>query len=266
MFTPEERRKMMEDHTEKALAAPRVKRVDKTALSYWFPLIEAAGLPVPKTVIVPMPLQAQECIWALFDGEDGAHPGVMLAFVGHLKLMAEQVGGYPCFLRTDHTSGKHEWDKTCFVKSADVMAQHVADLAMNSEMAGGCGLPWDVWVVREYLPIIPVGVCPLFNNMPVNREFRFFVDDGKVRCWHPYWPMEALEQGDVQADADIATIYEELSDLTNPEFFIIQNMAERAGRAIGGSWSIDILETKRGWFVTDMAEADKSWHWPECSA
>jgi hypothetical protein len=27
---------------------------------------------------------------------------------------------------------------------------------------------------------------------------------------------------------------------------------------------VDILETKRGWFVTDMAEAGKSWHWPGC--
>ena len=27
---------------------------DRTALSYWFPKIEAAGLPVPKTILVKM--------------------------------------------------------------------------------------------------------------------------------------------------------------------------------------------------------------------
>jgi hypothetical protein len=40
--------------------------------------------------------------------------------------------------------------------------------------------------------------------------------------------------------------------------------AKAAGCAVGGAWSVDILETKRGWFVTDMAEAEKSFHWPEC--
>jgi len=33
--------------------------------------------------------------------------------------------------------------------------------------------------------------------------------------------------------------------------------ANATGRAVGGAWSIDILETKRGWHVTDMAEAAK---------
>ncbi len=44
----------------------------------------------------------------------------------------------------------------------------------------------------------------------------------------------------------------------------IRSLASRAGAAIGGAWSVDILETTRGWFVTDMAEAHKSYHWPTC--
>ncbi len=42
---------------------------DRTALSYWFPLIEAAGIPVPRTRIVRMPKEAQEAIWSAFDGK-----------------------------------------------------------------------------------------------------------------------------------------------------------------------------------------------------
>lgn len=30
------------------------------------------------------------------------------------------------------------------------------------------------------------------------------------------------------------------------------------------AWSVDVLETRRGWFVTDMAEAARSFHWPGC--
>ena len=44
----------------------------------------------------------------------------------------------------------------------------------------------------------------------------------------------------------------------------LRNLASAAGKAVGGEWSVDILETRRGWYITDMAEAYKSWHWEGC--
>ena len=44
----------------------------------------------------------------------------------------------------------------------------------------------------------------------------------------------------------------------------LRNLASAAGKAVGGEWSVDILETRRGWYITDMAEAYKSWHWKDC--
>lgn len=41
-------------------------------------------------------------------------------------------------------------------------------------------------------------------------------------------------------------------------------LAAHAGSVVGGAWSVDILETERGWMVTDMAEAHKSFHWEGC--
>lgn len=119
--------------------------------------------------------------------------------------------------------------------------------------------------MREYLPIIPHGICRNYGNMPVCREFRFFVDDGVIRCRHPYWPDHALEQGGLNltlAKYNELCRLPDMNDGLEPE--AIDRLAEAAGRAVGGSWSIDILETKRGWFVTDMAEAHKSYHWEAC--
>jgi len=48
-----------------------MSRRGKTALSYWFPKIEAAGIPVPRTKILRMPREAREAIWAAFDGKGG---------------------------------------------------------------------------------------------------------------------------------------------------------------------------------------------------
>lgn len=231
--------------------------IDKTALSYWFPLIKAAGIPVPITTLIEMPVPAQESIWAAFDGQD-KNGEALLNFCDELKAAASAIG-FPCFLRTDHTSGKHEWDRTCFVRSADDIPQHVFNIAEFSECADMLGLPWSVWAVREFLPTIPLGVCPSYGNMPVCREFRFFVDDGATRCIHPYWPRDSLDQG----GADMSALgYDQLC--RNPFPRDLQELAEAAGKAVGGSWSIDILETQRGWYVTDLAEARKSFHWPEC--
>jgi hypothetical protein len=57
MPNPDEIREMLKasipsDEEMRANAERRLAREDKTCLSYWFPKIEAAGLPVPKTKIV----------------------------------------------------------------------------------------------------------------------------------------------------------------------------------------------------------------------
>jgi hypothetical protein len=74
--------------------------------------------------------------------------------------------------------------------------QHVYDIAEHSEIVSLMGLPWDTWVVREFLPTMPFGICPRYGNMPVCREFRYFIEDERYCCSHPYWPMEAIEQQD----------------------------------------------------------------------
>ena len=40
-------------------------------------------------------------------------------------MAAAKEMGEPFFLRTDHTSAKHSWEETCFVKSTSDLMQHV---------------------------------------------------------------------------------------------------------------------------------------------
>jgi hypothetical protein len=229
---------------------------DKTALSWWFPRIEEAGLPVPRTKIIKMPQAAQKDMWQAFYGKDGS--GALAEFGALLRASAEDLG-VPFFLRTDQTSGKHNWKHTCFVADPAKIGAHVFALAEYSEIAGGLmGLPWHTWVLREFLPTRPLGVCPRYGDMPVCREFRFFVDDGTIRCAHPYWPKKALEDGGswhIDYDALCSTL----------DGDALRGLASAAGKACGGSWAVDILETDRGWVIIDMAEAHKSFHWEGCS-
>jgi hypothetical protein len=193
-------------------------------------------------------------MWGLFDGKDIPDLGDD-SFFQELRNAATGIG-FPCFLRTGMTSGKHEWKNTCYVESASDVPQHVFNIVEFSECADIFGMDWSVWAVRELLPTIPHGVCPRYGNMPVCREFRFFVEDGQIHCFHPYWPLEALKDGGWSGD------YEAMCAV--PDEVELRRLAERVSWVVPGAWSVDILETERGWYVTDMAEAYKSFHWEGC--
>lgn len=230
------------------------RRIDRTCMSFWFPQLEAAGLPVPRTIMVPMSHEAFRDVFRVFDGEE--MQGDAEPFFEAIKKAANEIG-YPCFLRTGQTSAKHSWERSCFLPSADAITAHVIEIIEYSECVSLIGLPCNVWAVREMLPTKPLGVCPGFGNMPLCREFRFFVDGGEVRCWHPYWPKEAIEQG----DGDPA-LYDALASTEGYEQAF--SLAHKAARAVPGAWSVDVLDTERGWYITDMAEAEKSYHAEDC--
>jgi hypothetical protein len=229
-------------------------QVDKTCMSFWFPKLEAARLPVPRTTLVSMSDEALRDVFRVFDGEE-MH-GDAEPFFNALGDASDSIG-YPCFLRTGQTSGKHQWRETCYLPSRDDIQAHVISLIEFSECVQIIGLPCNVWAVRELLPTLPLGTCPNYEGMPLCREFRFFVADGEVKCWHHYWPLGAIEQG----GGNVA-LYDQLCAMDGYEEAF--SLAHKTARVIEGAWSVDILETRNGWYVTDMAEAFKSYHEPGC--
>jgi len=240
------------------------KECDKNCLSYWFPRIQAAGLPVPETRII----RAEIDLTPLMDGESVAG---FEGFLEQLRTAAEAIG-YPVFLRTGHGSGKHDWLRTCCVGAEADIGQHVFNLVEWSACAGIMGLPTEVWVVRQMLPTKPFFTA--FHGMPICREFRLFVENSEVVCCHPYWPRGALvmgfpgnatgREGSRQLPDNFGQLYEALCALPAVERFVVAAIASRAGEAFGGAWSVDVLETERDWCLIDMAEAHCSFHWDGC--
>ncbi len=228
---------------------------DRNCLSWWFPKLQAADLPVPRTEIVRSP--------ELLDLLDGVRPDGYDAFLSELSAAAGRIG-FPCFLRTGLTSGKHQWKDTCYVPSAGVLPMRIAALVEFSELVDILGLPSTVWAVREMLPTTPQ-MTAFSGDMPICREFRFFVRDGEISCWHPYWPKFALLEGFPRGvPDDFDGRYELLCYLPAGDEPAIRSMVDDAGLVLGGEWSVDVLETKLGWYITDVAEAARSFHWPDC--
>lgn len=189
-----------------------------------------------------------------------------------LKAMWSMVGtGYPAFLRSGLTSGKHNWRRTCYVEGPEYLNGSIRAICEYSEMVDIFGLPTDTWVLREMLKTSSLFTA--FEGMPVARERRYFVVDGEVVGHHPYWPPEAIAGDDEsnipelrdQHRADTDDWREKLEHLntdTETDLTTLEALTLKVGAVIPGAWSVDWLwVAERGWVLIDMAWAEESFVW-----
>ena len=101
-----------------------------------------------------------------------------------------------------------------------------------------------------------------WNDMPVNPERRYFVENGFLICHHPYWIKEAIVHPSVE---NWEKLSEEMNLETDEEIVLLSNYARMASRAVKGFWSVDFCKAKDGrWILIDMAVGGCSWHPEDC--
>lgn len=246
----------------KAKPAPRPR--DRTCLSYWFPRIKAAGLPVPRTKILKFAdaRDTEQDFLQIFDCKKIGPKAVK--FVARLESAIRKGFTLPVFLRTGQTSAKHDWERTCKISDLAKLQRHVLAIIEYSEACSFMGVPWDVWAVRPFMILQGTGdVLPLYGNMPVAVEWRVFVRESphgfEVEHIQPYWPVNALVRGGMDKAAAEALLAAQLANGPPPG---ILAMSLEAAMACGGDWSVDWCREIGGdWILTDMAEAAKSYRW-----
>lgn len=210
--------------------------MNQNSMCYWYPRASNLGVPTPTTLFCDL-------------------DSVSVAY------FAKQLG-FPCFLRTDLCSGKHDWKDSCFIPDEASIPSHVEKVLESNVRWQMLGIEPQAFVVREFLQL-----QTLFNafsgSMPINKERRYFVKDGDVLCSHPYWEVSTfnnhparMAEGD-----DWKEKLEILSKRNAAEIFILDDYASRIGKAIGGEWSIDFAQDIHGkWWMLDMALAYNSYH------
>lgn len=229
------------------------KNIDKNDLAYWFPILAATGVKVPRTEI----LKTDFNLLILLDGK---RPNGFADFLESLGAAARRVGSYPIFLRSGHVSGKHEWKNTCFVEKEDDLLQHVVNIIEYGEIASFIGLPVQTWAVREFLPLRHKFTA--FNGMPVANERRFFFRDGKVVCHHPYWPIDSIRNPSCDHWQEIL---KDMSRGGDGSYIHLMTEMECVTKAFDGYWSLDWAQHDDGsWYAIDMALGDDSYHWAGC--
>ena len=220
------------------------------SMTYWWPLVLPLRqqVPMPETRIIDIGWKA---LLAVLDGE----PTPWLPDV----VAAAREIGCPVFMRTDLCSAKHGFEGTCYIGTPADIGRNIFSLVEETvcNWLDPCAI-----AIREYLP--PVYSFTAFRGLPVGRERRHFVEDGRVLCRHPYWPEEAIEPGrpDNPAWRDLLR---GASEETVEESGLLTQYACALSGALPGAWSVDFMCTERGWFFIDCALAKDSWH-PEHEA
>lgn len=219
---------------------------------HWWPRIEGV-LPAPKTEIFRL---IDEQVWDIIGLLDGEPLPTGLAEC--LSYAARTSVGFPLFLRTDQGSAKHDYAHSCLVAKEDDLLPHLATL-----------IEWhmirDLWpqaiVFRELLELN--APFKAFDGLPIAKERRYFVDDGKVMCHHPYWPKGAIEAG--RRWSKLPRRWKKmLADInleSEEEVALLTGLAEEFAEAVPGFYSVDFAQKTDGqWVLIDAARGELSWH------
>lgn len=236
--------------------------MNRNSSHIWLPGLEAAGLPTPRTIVIPY--KHHECV-AIFDGEPSAE---FDRLVDEVAFAAGEIG-IPAFIRTDLGSAKHSGLKGVQITDGSiaesdgsvgwVLSRLLEDQELKfwMEREGPTAI-----LVREWLTL--KAKFTAFDGLAISNERRFFATPEKVLCQHGYWPADVFEDGHEPAIENWRELLQAIHDEPVPEelCFLAMQAAAAAG---GGAWSVDICQDVTGkYWITDMAVASDSWHWPEC--
>lgn len=263
------------------------KEINRTSMHYWWPIVSKLDVPMPKTVFVQTsPFGTMSFIQSILVGileEDETKRTKFEEIVKLVEKAGEEVG-YPFFLRTDTASGKHGWKNTAFVmKKADI-PRHILNTAEDMELKDILGLSYKSLVIRQWLEL-DWRFKAFHGEMPVSRERRYFIREGKVQCHHPYWIEEAIEQahegeggmlfGNIYMHhrlpsnwrIQLAEVNTEIPEEINLLMGYAQNVADTlAEQGDLNYYSVDFAcgRDRKTWWLIDMAEGERSWHQEGC--
>ena len=231
--------------------------MNKSNLLYWFPKIKDLEIPVPKTKTLELNPKNDDLI-SIFDGNSQPLDSQMERILNKTKEI-----GYPLFMKTGEFSGKHYWKTTCYVEKEENLRRQIVNLIEMSLCADITdNLPIDALVFREYIPMKTL-FTGFFGETPINPEFRFFINNGKVQCGHWYWVEDAIAIAEHRLPKGWRVPLRYAKDFysSKEHIFLLTQHAQKIADVLPDHWSIDFCLSKDDkWYLIDMALGEVSEH------
>jgi len=230
--------------------------MDKSSFLYWYPKIRGK-LETPRSVIIPF--STRDAVQILSGNEDALS---YLVDTVISELRKNHIS-FPVFFKTDFYSAKWYWVDTCFINSKNDLEKNIASL-LSSNQDDDCR-PINALIFKQYIQ--PETKLSAFNNMPIGKERRYFIENKKMLCHHPYWNEGDIEFFNGKYPDNWKEILHNLNIETEEEVEILTKGAELFGELIDddGYFSVDFMQGIAGnWYLIDVAEGHKSYHNEDC--
>lgn len=225
-----------------------ITETDKNSMLYWFPLIKDLKVNIPETIIIEV---------KTFLGDEP-----LSNLKNYLPKIYEKakILGFPLFIRSDYYSGKHSWKNTCFVENEKSLERQIRNIYIDGLCVDIIGLPFDAVILRKYIEM-DSKFTAFYEGMPVSSERRYFINNGKIICHHPYWVEDCIKKPSIK---NWKKILKELNKETDEEIKLLSSYTKLIANKLNGYWSVDFCRDKTGkWWFIDCATGERSYH-PEC--
>ena len=235
------------------------KRGKQNSMFYWYPKIKDLDIPQPKTEMYKFTKQEFK------DIQNERTPKTLLE---NCKPIAKKIG-FPLFMRTDNSSCKHRWLKTCYVPDIDSLEYHFFELLSTSAMQGwmsynDTGLSFREFLELDYGYYGDTKFTAFYGEFPVNKERRYFIKDGGIQCHHPYWYPNAIRNSNIESP-NKEMILEQINSENKMEIELLSKYALEVASVFSDYWSVDFAKgLNEKWYLIDMARGENSFHWLEC--
>jgi len=219
------------------------------SITFWLPKLQNVQCPIPKTIMINADIDLGPMV-------DGVEVEGTDRFFNELNNAAN-ILGFPVFLRTEMLSNKHDWINSCFIENEKQFPSHIVNLLeMSAVVTIDRFKDCNFFAIRKMIETEKA--FTYFNGMPITKEIRVFIRNGKIECQHPYWPKDVFEKID-------DTLIKKVQELNDDDKDIINKYGNYLAKIFHGWWSVDFLKSKKGdWYCTDMAIGESSWHDEKC--
>lgn len=234
----------------------RVQLGKESSMLVWYPRVKKLQIPQIKTEVVKA---GHKPLYDLLVKENPLPKNIS----DELNKAMDRIGKFPMFMRTDQASGKHNWERTCYLKSRESFDKNLAMLLEEHEMQNMAGeLGYDAIIFRELLDLETAFTC-FYGNFPINKEVRCFIKDGKIQDIRNYWIRKAVDEGEPE-DKDWESKLAKLKKYSKKDLDEIKRQLALVCDEFSEYWSADFAKTKNGiWYLIDMARGEVSYHQEE---